>query len=181
MAEQWEEFAEMVESEDLDLKVVSADVLEIDTSEFPQLKQVMPGPLPGVFFFPAKTNYYYEFPGARGGCDVEKLLEFALDTYPEQGNKVYRTMEDFYASKPDLFLIKDQDHWDELSLSGEGDYVIMVYGPKCGWCKSKLPIFEEFARMAKDQVPDITVAWFNGMGSWSFGDRFKARPWPSVI
>merc|ERR1711976_29026 len=61
MAEQWEEFAEMVESEDLDLKVVSADVLEIDTSEFPQLKQVMPGPLPGVFFFPAKTNYYYNF------------------------------------------------------------------------------------------------------------------------
>lgn len=58
---------------------------------------------------------------------------------------------------------------------------VYFFGPKCGWCKTKMPLWEEFAIASKERNAPWTVARLDGFSNLRLIDAFNARPWPSVV
>ena len=87
----------------------------------------------------------------------------------------------YFTTKTDLFFIKSESEWNQLIVQDGAEYIVMVGGPKCGWCKGFLPTYREFAAAAKENGITATVAWINGMANFGYVERYTARPWPSLV
>jgi len=176
--EVWDNFHDETEKDQLDWKVAKINVLNIKGKDDPRASGVLPGPLPGLHLFPPNSKTFYEYPSPRSTVTVAQLMEFALFGY-EDKTPAWKELKDFFASHDALALV-DEKSWDELTVN-DGEYIVMVYGPKCGWCKGFLPIYEEFAKLIPEKGYTMKPYWINGSNAWKFGDRYHTRPWPSFI
>jgi len=70
MAEEWESFAQLVEEEELDIKIGQFDVHKTE-NQVQEIRTFFPGPLPGLHLFPPGDKKFYEFPNPRINVDKE--------------------------------------------------------------------------------------------------------------
>jgi thiol-disulfide isomerase/thioredoxin len=149
-------------------------------------------------FVPGNTEQFYENFGARGIQKVDQILEWALLDYEEveptwinvsfwklgvlnEWILIFLQTENYFTTKTDLFFVTSSSHWNELIKEEDAEYFIMFAGPKCGWCKQFLPVWQEFARLAKEEGLSVTVGWINGLKNFELIERYSARPWPSIV
>ena len=105
MAPAWEQLAEMVEKDELDLKIAQYNV-HGDNMVDDYAKHFLPGPLPGLHLFIPGDNKFFEFHGARFDTDPEHYLAFALYGYEEQ--RLHATPKNprhFYEEETDIVNI----------------------------------------------------------------------------
>jgi len=178
MADEWEAFAQLVEEEEYDLKIGSFDAQRTDFDRQP-FRDIFPGPLPGLHFFPAdKPKHYYEFPNPRIIVDKNKYLDFAVLGY-EDTKPVYRQAKYLYEEESNIVTIPGEQ-FDEVVSSGE-KYFVMFFGPKCGACKNFLPTWEKFAEESVKRGSPWITSRVDGFSAMSVVDRYTARPWPSLV
>jgi len=179
MEEQWETFAKEVAEEELDLKVGQLNVHDPEVQGTPGIRPLLPGPLPGIhLFFPGEKKFY-EFPNPRLNTLKEQYLNFVLTDY-ERSSTAYRKDEYFYEEETDILNISGENFYDVLE-SAEKPLYVFFFGTKCGWCKTKMPLWEEFATASKQRNAPWTVARLDGFSNLKLVDAYNARPWPSVV
>jgi len=178
MAPAWEDLADEIESEGLDIKIGAFNVHE-DHVGFEGVRDLFPGPLPGLHFFPPQDKKFYEFPNPRFAVGHEGFMEFALSGW-EEVDGVFRKPEYFYQEETDIVNIPGED-FDKVLTKSTDPLFVMFFGPKCGWCKAMMPLWQRYAREVKEQGLPLVVARMDGFSNLNIVDRYTARPWPSLV
>jgi len=170
----FEDLEQEVEEEGLDLRLAMLDVHKEGTGN--DMFYYMPGPLPGIHLFTEER--WYEMPNPRYVSSHDAMLEFALFGYEEEGINNYPA--DKNKRDPDMSdaVVLTKEDFDEKTK--EGNWLVMFYGPKCGWCKRFEPLYHEFATEMKDD-DSLNVAKIDAFDAMGITQRFTARPWPSVV
>jgi len=106
-------------------------------------------------------------------------MEFALGGW-EDVEGVYRKPEYFYQEETAITNIQGEN-FDKFITETSDPVFVMVFGPKCGWCKTMMPLWEKFAEEVKEQEAPLVVARMDGFSNMQVVDRYNARPWPSLV
>lgn len=76
----------------------------------------------------------------------------------------------------------DGQNFDKfLEENAETPIFVYFFGPKCGWCKEKLPIWTDFAEKSNEKNAPWIVARMDGFSNMQIIERYQARPWPSMV
>merc|ERR1711934_142302 len=179
MAEEWEKFAQNVIDEELDIKVGAFDVHATE-NQVEEVRIFFPGPLPGLHLFPPHDKKYYEFPNPRINVKADFYTNFALFEY-EEFPGTYRKSEYFYEEENPVVTINGENFDQFIAEHADTPIFVYFFGPKCGWCKTKFPIWEQFAVDAIAKESKFIVARMDGFSNMQVIDRYTARPWPSMV
>jgi len=179
MAEEWEAFAQQIEDEGYDIKVAAYNVHE-SSHQVAEVRHFFPGPLPGLHLFPPGDKKFYEFPNPRINVRAEWYLNFALFEY-EEYEGIYRDPRSIYEEESPIVTIDGAKFDEYLEQNYDKPLFIYFFGPKCGWCKEKLPLWTKFAEEALERNAPFVVARLDGFSDLQVVERFTARPWPSMV